>query len=364
MFNTSKPSFKKWVSLSAVLGFAAFLLYIYFFTDITDVAGVIGNTNIPTYALAFLTVLGGTVFNALTWRSILGNLSVKTTFRRVFNLSWVGIFVDAVVPGGWSGDIFKAYLLSKDPNADGAKTAASIVIKNVLELLVTLAALMTGMVLLALNYTLDFGVTIAIGATMFFLALPLIIVIYLSTNLRTTEKILKWTKRLSARIRGKQADASDTPTKIQNSLTEFHDGIMTMKTNPKSIIRPVLFQTLAWAFDILTLFLIFAAIGHAVGPDKVIITNTIVVNLQSQGVAFAGFAQVVSSTVYTVLGISSMVSIASTLLAGFASFWFKIILSFFAFQCTVFSHCIPFLGAKCVKGQSCEEGEVALLNEG
>ena len=145
-FEVATLSFRKWVSLSAFLGFFALPLYLYFFTDLAKVALVIGGVNFSFYALAFISVLGTVVFNSLTWYRLLGNFSIKPGFWRVFVLGWVGIFVDAVVPGGWSGDVFKGYLLVKDSNADTGRTAASIVIKNILELAITLGALIFGFV--------------------------------------------------------------------------------------------------------------------------------------------------------------------------------------------------------------------------
>jgi uncharacterized protein (TIRG00374 family) len=103
----NKPEFKSWVSISAVLGFLMLLLYLYFFGNLGQIASTIEKTSAPIYILAFICVLGGAVFNSLTWQGILGKLSIQTTFRRVFTLSWVGTFVDALIPGGWSGDIFK-----------------------------------------------------------------------------------------------------------------------------------------------------------------------------------------------------------------------------------------------------------------
>ena len=103
---TQKPSFKKWVTLLAALSFVVFILYFLFFTDLAQVAIVIEGVNVPIYLLAFVCVIGGAVFNALTWKATLDSVSVKTTFRRVFNLSWVGAFLDCIIPGGWSGDVF------------------------------------------------------------------------------------------------------------------------------------------------------------------------------------------------------------------------------------------------------------------
>ena len=337
MYSLSSLYFRKWIIISAVIGLTLFALYSIFSTNIQEVFLIIEKTNIGLLALAFLCVLGAVIFNTLSWQNILKNLNIKIKFRKVFDLSWVGIFIDALIPGGWSGDIFKAYLLSKDEKADGAKSAASIVIKNILELLITLAALITGITLLTLNYTLEGTVLIAIGTTMFLLSLPLIIIIYLATNLKATQKLIKTLNKIITKIKKHPTNTTSLELKINKQLEEFHDGILILKKKPKAMTRSMIFQIAAWTFDILVLYLIFVAINQPVGPDKVIITNTIVVNIQSQGVALVGFAQLVSSSIYQVLGISPLVSVTSSLLAGFASFWFKIVISFFAFQCTVFS---------------------------
>jgi len=360
-FEVATLSIRKWVSLSAFLGFFAFLLYLYFFTDLGAVALVIGGVNISIYAMAFVAVLGSVVFNSLTWYSLLGNFSIKPGFWRVFVLGWVGIFVDALVPGGWSGDVFKGYLLVKDTHVDTGRTAASIVIKNILELAVTLGALISGLVFLFLNYSLEGWVLVSFGTIMILLALPLIIVIFLSVHLGATRRLVVFLRRtfFSTRRRGNE-DSFDA--KLEKALIEYHDGLRTMKTNPKSLFSPIVFQIMAWAFDILTLFLIFYSIGYFAFPDKIIIVNSIVGNLQVQGFAFAGFTQIVSSSLYAVLGISAAISSASVLLAGFAVFWFRLVVSFFAFQCTVFSRCIPFLSIRCrgIGKKSCDsEGTVS-----
>ena len=334
-------SVKKWVSLSAFLGFAVFLLYLYFFTDIAGVASVIVRTNLFIYSMAFICVLAGVAFNALAWHRLLNSLKIKVNYRMVFNLSWVGIFVDAIIPGGWSGDAFKAYLLSRDPKIEGGRTASSIVIKNVLELLIVIGLSLVGLLLIAVNYTLDSGVLITIGTAMVLLTLPLIVIIYLSINLQATKRMLRGFKRLCAFIRRRPANIEDFEKRIEKILEAYHDGISALKKDPKTLFQTALLQTAGWIFDIIALFLIFLSINYIVPPDKVIITNIISVNLQTQGVALAGFAQVVSSGVYTILGIPLSYSVASTVLAGFASFWFKLIIAFFAFQFVVFSRCIP-----------------------
>jgi uncharacterized protein (TIRG00374 family) len=197
------------------------------------------------------------------------------------------------------------------------------------------------MILLILNYSVNSVLLLAIGITLVFLALPLILIIYLSTNVAATEKLLRGVERLSARVKGKKSNSSALQEKVHHQLTEFREGIMTVRSDPKSMVKPIIYQVFTWIFDVLTLFVVFIAIGSYVGIDKVIITNTVVSNIQGQGVALAGFSQIVSSELYKVLGITGALAFASSLLAGFASFWFRLVVSFAYFQVTVFERCVP-----------------------
>ena len=325
---TQKPEFKKWVTLLAALSFVIFILYFLFFTDLAQVVAVIEGVNIPIYLLAFVAVIGGAVFNTLTWKACLESVSVKTTFRRVFNLGWVGAFLDCIIPGGWSGDVFMTYLLSKDKGVDGAKVFASIIIKDVLELAVVLGSLIVGMVLLVLNYSVNSALLIAIGLVLVFLALPLFLIIYLSTNVAVTKRLLQVVVRLVARFRDKPFDSAD----LESKITDFHDGIMSMKNRPRAMVKPIILQTITWLFDIIVLYVVFVALGSMVAVDKVVITNTVVDTIRGQGVALAGFSQIVSSQLYQVLGINLPLAQASSLLAGFANFWFRLVISFVFFQ--------------------------------
>jgi uncharacterized protein (TIRG00374 family) len=360
MMLAEKPQFRKWITLSAVLGFIAFLCYLFFFTDFAEVAIVIEGTSIPIYVLVFICVIVGSVFDALAWKSTLDALRVKTTFTRIFSLSWVGHFVDTIVPGGLAGDAFKTYLLTKDKDVNGSKAVASIVIKDVLELLVVMGSLVVGIVLLVLNYSVDSEVMTAIGITMILLALPMVLIVYLSMNVQATEKILRAIQHVASKVKGKETSAAALQEKVHSQITEFHDGFMSMKNNPKGMVRPVVFQTFTWIFEVIGFFLVFIAVGHYIGIDKVVITDTIVSNVQGQGVALAGISQIVSSGLYTGLGITAEIAVASSLLAGFATFWFKLVLSFGFFQTTVFERCIPIFCRKCMgwtawRTKSCPE---------
>jgi uncharacterized protein (TIRG00374 family) len=327
----TKPKFEKWVSILAIAGFSAFIVYLFLFTDIRQVASVIGQVNIPIYLIAFLCIIAEAVFNALNWKSILDNVEVKTTLLRVWNLSWVGFFLDALIPGGVSGDVFIIYLLSRDKGVDGVKVVASIVIKDILEFIVVLISLILSIILLVFSFSIGSVLLFTIGLIMVLLSLPLILIIYLSTNVSATKKLLKFVVNAIAKVRHRQPN-SEFQNKLESQITDFHEVIMIMKNKPKTMIKPMFYQIMAYVFDILTLFFVFVALGSTVGVDKVLITNSIVNNIRSQGVALAGFSQIVSSQLYQVLGINLSLAQASSLLSEFANFWFKLVIAFVFFQ--------------------------------
>lgn len=231
---TKQTKFRKWITLSAVLGLLAFIFYPLFFTNFTEVGIVIAKTNITIYVLAFVCVVVASAFDALAWKSTLDPLAVKTTFRRIFILSWIGQFVDTLIPGGLSGDVFKTYLLTKDKDINGSKAAVSIIIKDALELVVVLGSLIVGIAFLALNYSVNITIVVAIGITVVLLALPLVLVVCFSLNTGVTEKILRAIERVSARIKGKEFKSAALQEKVHSRITEFRDGIISVKSNPKA----------------------------------------------------------------------------------------------------------------------------------
>ncbi len=327
-----KLPFKKWVLLSASLSIVVFVVFVFLSSDVNAIGLVITQTSIPIYALALLCALGSVLLHAVTWKELLRSFSVKTPFRRVFSLSLVGNFVDALIPGGWSGDVFKGYLLSRDPRIDGGKTAASIVVKNVMELLVTLSVLILGVVLLAVNYQLDSQVFFSVELIALLMAVPLIALLYFSIHVDSAMRLLRGVKKTYAIIRRKPTDMVGFEAKIRSTLVDYHDGISTLKNSPSLLLKPMIFLVAAWILDLFTLYFVFSSIGYGVTLDRVIITNSVVLGLQSQGAALIGFAQAAASTLYSAMGISPIISTASSVLSGAASFGLKTVVSFFAFQ--------------------------------
>ena len=85
-------------------------------------------------------------FSALVWRNLLNSLSVKISTRKVLLFTWVGLFFEATVPQlGWSGEISKTYMLTKDTDYDTGKVASSVVGQKIFVITITDVALGLGL---------------------------------------------------------------------------------------------------------------------------------------------------------------------------------------------------------------------------
>src|SRR3990172_6349887 len=187
---TVSPSVKKWIIISALIGYIALLIYLFYYVGINELLSIIGKVNVGIYVLAIVSVVVSLTFHTLVWFQLLNSVGIKLGFRRTNTLYWVGVFVDNLVPGGWSGDLFKAYLLSRDPYLDGGKAVASVVAKNLYEAAFNLGSMILGLVLLFLNYTFEGSLLITLGGIMLLLTLPLIILLTISFNPKGARKTL------------------------------------------------------------------------------------------------------------------------------------------------------------------------------
>jgi uncharacterized membrane protein YbhN (UPF0104 family) len=104
------------------------------------------------------------------------------------------------------------------------------------------------------------------------------------------------------------------------------------------VIQPAIFSFFAWGFEVLTIFFVFSAFGFLIPADKVIIVRSIAANIEAQGYAFAGYAQIVATALYTALGIDLALAASVALLGGVVVFWLKTAISYVAFHYVVISN--------------------------
>ena len=337
------PSVKKFALIPALVGYTALVLYLFYFVGITELISIVGRVNLGIYALAIASVVISLLFHTLVWFQLLRSLSIRLDFGKTYILYWVGVFVDNLVPGGWSGDLFKAYLLNKDPKIQSGKAVASVVAKNMYEAIFNLINMVFGFVLLALNYTIEGSLFITLGGIMMLLTLPLIVLLVVSFRLEGARKVVAAFFGLLSRISRKRRNFAGLQSKVNKALGDYHEGMGILVRNPKMLLKPMVLSFLAWGFEVITLLFVFASLGQLVPPDKIIIVRSIAGNVEAQGYAFVGYAQIITSEIYGALGVPFAVGASVALLGGVAIFLLKTGISYVAFHYTVFNKHTNFI---------------------
>ncbi len=341
-----KPRLTKKVILFIAVGLATLLFYLYYFVGTVNIADVIRQINVFYYASAFVAFVVSIFFFSLTWRSLLKVIDVEISVRRALVFTWVGMFFDSVVPDpGWSGDLSKAYMLSKASGRDVGRIAASVVGQKVIGMAVTIVDLILGLALLVLYYTLPSGVFFFVVMVLLLSVFSLGVIWYLSSNPKATKTLLGWLMRGASFVLRDRWNSEDFRLRAEDTLNKFHEGMRNLTANPRALVRPVALSLTAWVFDVSVIFLVFASLRFPVPVDKVLIVYALTGTLQAMGVSFLGFTEIIMSSSYTVLGIPVAISLAATLLVRVVTLWFKLILSYFAFQ---------WIGVRLLLGQSQE----------
>jgi uncharacterized protein (TIRG00374 family) len=155
---------------------------------------------------------------------------------------------------------------------------------------------------------------------------------------------------------------------MELAVDNYHEGMKLLLENPRMLVKPMILSFFAWGFEVVTLLLVFASLNQPISADKVIIVRSIAGNVEAQGYAFAGYAQIVTIGVYSALQVPIYLSASVALLGSLVVFWFKTIVSYAAFHCTVFSPCSNFvcraIGVGGVAGnRTCKEEEESKPNK-
>jgi len=332
MTPAKKPFRVNPIFLVLILGLVAFVLYVYFFINPAQVAGILSKTNLAVYAGAFVAYSLFALFSSLVWQGLLNCLSVKISKRKALLFTWVGLFFEATVPQlGWSGEVSKTYLLAKDSKVDAGKIGASVVGQKIFTMTLTIVALSTGLGLVLANYSLPLTVTLLIGVVLALSIIALAIVYYISIKPTATKTLLNWGIKIAVFFR-KRWNPQNFQLKAEELIGKFHAGIKQLTVHPKALVKPAVCAVLSFISEISVIFLAFIALGYPVPVDKVLIVFTLTGTLQTVGVTFFGFPELIMTISFSALLIPTELAFSVTLLIRVVNLWFRLIVSYFALQ--------------------------------
>jgi len=175
------------------------------------------------------------------------------------------------------------------------------------------------------------GAILIIAAILVLSILSLAIIYYVSLKSTATKTLLSWAIKIISFFR-KRWDPQNFKGRVEEMLNEFHDGFGQLGDKPRELVVPIACAVTGFVFEISVIFLTFLALGYPVPIDRVLIVFTLAGTLQTVGVTFFGFTEIVMTSVFTALGIQVDVSFAVTLLTRVVNLWFRLIVSYLALQ--------------------------------
>jgi uncharacterized protein (TIRG00374 family) len=332
MSTTRRPVSLNVILVVLVLGLVAFVLYFYFFVNPAQVVGILSRTDLVFYAGAFVCYFLFGFFAALAWRSLLGNLSLSVSVRKAFLFTWVGLFFDAVIPQlGWSGEISKTYLLTKDSNLGAGKIGAAVVGQKIFTLAISVAALSLGLGFVLVSYPLSLAGTFLIAVVLLLSVLTLVVVFYVSAKPSATGTLLDWGIGIVLFFRRKW-NPEGFRARSEAFLGQFHFGMRQLREEPKALIKPIAYAVVSFVFEVSVVFLTFVALGYTVPVGQVLIVFTLAGAVQTVGFTLFGFTEVVMTSSFAFLGIPVNLGFSVTLLSRAVNLWFRLVISYVALQ--------------------------------
>ena len=320
-----------------LIGLLIFVAYLYFFIGIPEMLTVMQRVNLFYYLLAVAVLLLNMLVSSLIWQYFLRPLSVNAPLKKTFLITWIGAFVDLLVPAeSISGDASKVYLMSKESGANTGKVVASVVSHRILSMITTLSTLIiSSLSLLILQYELNTLVSIVIFLVAIGTVTSLILIVLLCIREQLTRKLIDLLLRFFVFISRGRLDIANLRIKAKKALDAFHQSIEVLRRNPKSLVRPAIFSIISWFLGVLLSFIVYISLGRPVSFVLLSIVYSITCSLQNipMGVpGEVGFVEVVMTNLYGLLGVPYDLSAAATVLIRFLTVWFKLLIGFVVVQ--------------------------------
>ena len=342
----TKPKFTWKTVLFPLLGLVGFFLYIYLFNvDIVSILGTAQKANPLIFGAAIICGLVEVLFYTISWYTLTNHLCIKMSLKKAYLYVWYGLYVDIIVPAeSISGEVTRAYLLTRDQCGSFGKVVASLFTHRLLGMTMNVIILILGIILLSVegqvsSLVFNLIIFIAVAITAIIAAMTI-----LAFKKNWTIKIIDWVTNLTNKIsRGKW-----TLAKFRNEAREitdhFHDAMIEYRHNKKPLGISLFYLGVTWFFSLSIPFLVFQSLGHPVSWSIILITSAIVLAVKSIpiGIPFeVGLPEATMTTLLFAMGVPAELAATATILTRIITLWFRFFIGFAAQQYLELKPAIP-----------------------
>jgi uncharacterized protein (TIRG00374 family) len=318
-----------------IVGLIAFALYLYFFVGVNQLLSALERINttedVFLYALAVVTVVLGLFCWTASWRTILETLSVRLSIKKAFLFFWVGYFVDLIIPSETIGsELTRLYLVRNETEGDLGAIAASAVTNRIVEYIIVAGGLLTSVVIMLSARNIpsivsDSLIIVLIGAVVY-----LMILLYLALSERAATVLVSIWYKLKKLVRLRKSSSFEMSDKAKLSLAIFYEGFKIFRKNPRYLIKPLIFQILAFLFNLGVYFLVFGSLGFLNLPFEFYVLIYFIgsaVQASAAGVS-VGSLDIILATAFILYGIPAGVSGIAVVLLRSATYWIPLLISY------------------------------------
>jgi uncharacterized protein (TIRG00374 family) len=331
-----KPKLTWKTAVFPLLGLIGFFLYIYLFqVDILGILEMLQTVNPLIFGLALACGAIEVLFYTISWHALTSHLNIKMTLKKAYLYVWYGLYVDIIVPAeSVSGEVTRAYLLTRDQCAPFGKTVASLFMHRILGMAMNVVVLVVGIVLFSGEAQVDpliFNLIVGISAGITAITVAMTILAFKKTwMLKIVDAIAKFTQKIS---RGKWG------VKFRDEAGEiadhFHGGMTEYRHSPKPLTTSLLYLAATWFFSLSIPYLVFWSLGNPVPWSIILITSAIVLAVKSipAGIPFeVGIPEATMTTLFYSMGVTAQLAATATILTRIVTLWFRFFVGFAAQQ--------------------------------
>ena len=317
------------------LGLVAFILYLWFFVGFEGLFSLLSKLNVYQYllffSLAIVALFLGIIFDSLIWHSLLDSLSVKVRFRKILLYNWIGNFVELIIPGATiGGEVVRIALAQKETKHDAGIAAATVLSSRIISTFVYSGGLIIAFISLLLTHQLPVFLITPVILVAAGTAGVLAVIFVVAFRPSAVEKLVSVSMWVVRRLIKNPQRIEGLSEKIRNALLSFSEVFKTLKSNPRFLIKPVIFAVAAWMFNMVVYLMIFYALDFtSISLIDLATVYCIVTTVETLTAGFpVGAVEVTMVSLFSVYGVPIAVAGAATTLTRLLTFWCQIIVGY------------------------------------
>lgn len=260
------------------------------------------------------------------WSLICKSLDIEHKQLPLFAMTILGLAINDLTPSGRSGgEPVRAYILSKNSNADFETTFATVMGDKLFDtfpfLVLAIFAISYLMLKLHLGTTLFLLLLVALVVFVLLLAFIVYICINEAAGIRTVQWVFRQIRRFSNNFDKYEDKAVDALIEFQNTLKFI------MKDRKLLVIASVI-SFVVWFLELLRVYVVFLSFGVSISLGMIasvfLVSSLIgIIPILPGGL---GSIDGVMILLYSMAGVSAGVSTAATLVERMISLWMIIII--------------------------------------